>query len=135
MMERSFKRAIASLDQVFAFVGEALADLNVPPEPAFAVELAIEEFFTNMVKYNTESRDDILLILKRDDDRLTVEMVDSGGHPFDPTSAKDPDTSLPLAERRVGGLGIHLVKTLMDDLRYQYDGGRNTITFSKNLEP
>ena len=68
------------------------------------------------------------------DGRVRVEVVDDGT-PFDPTAAAAPRTDLALDEREVGGLGIHLVRELMDDVRYERAGGRNKLSFSRSYDP
>ena len=63
--------------------------------------------------------------------RVTVDVVDDG-IPFDPTAAAAPDTSLEVEDRDVGGLGVHLVRKLMDEVAYRRDGDRNRLRFSKS---
>ncbi|MGA9118119.1 MAG: ATP-binding protein [Bacteroidota bacterium] len=134
-MQSSFPREFTSLAQVFAFVDKALGELRVSPEGAYAAQLAVEELFTNIVKYGQPTSDEVTISLKRDSGRLVVELTDRGDIPFDPTAAPEVDTSLKLEERKVGGLGIHLIRNLMDEIRYTYSNGRNRITLIKNLEP
>jgi serine/threonine-protein kinase RsbW/sigma-B regulation protein RsbU (phosphoserine phosphatase) len=64
--------------------------------------------------------------------RLTVTVADDG-IPFDPLTVAPPDTTLPLADRDVGGLGIHLVRHLVDDIIYRRIGARNETTLVKNV--
>ena len=66
-------------------------------------------------------------------DRLTVTITDDGV-PFNPLNAKPPDIDAPLEERQIGGLGIHLARSLIDDATYQRRIGKNAITLMKHLE-
>jgi len=133
-MERNFKKDVKSLDDVFAFLDEEMGELRISPEAAYAINLAVEELFTNMVKYGVGSVDDISLSLTREKNRLTIQLVDHGVGMFDPMSADEIDTSIPLEQRKIGGLGIHLVRNMVDDIQYSYADGCSTITVIKNLE-
>lgn len=132
-MERSFKRALGALDDVFVFLEEALAAAGADAQSAYAVNFAVEEFFTNMVKYEPAGDHEISISVEREADRLTVRMVDSGVRPFDVTNARTPNLSDSLDERPVGGLGIHISKELLDSVAYTYENGQSTITFVKTL--
>src|SRR5512140_2878152 len=133
-MERSFKRALTALDEVFGFMDEALAAFEVDATSAYAVNFAVEEFFTNMVKYAPEGDDSVSISVERKANKLTVRMVDTGVQPFDVTNARTPNLSSSLEDRPVGGLGIHISKELLDSVEYDYGKGQSTITFVKTLE-
>jgi len=133
-MLASFRKSISSLDAVFAFVGTGLDELQIPREASFAAQLAIEELFTNMVKYGCQTDDEVGISLRRDVNRLVVELTEQADIPFDPTGAPDVDLSLPLTERKVGGLGIHLIRSLIDEMSYTHGDGQSRITLIKNLE-
>ncbi len=111
---------------------------DLPSDIVFAVKLAIEELVTNTISYgyaDAAARRIARMIEVRLDlrgDRLRVSIVD-GAMPFDPTSAREPDTKAALMDRPIGGLGIHLARNLMDDIDYRRDGERNRITLTKNL--
>ncbi len=133
-MERSFKRDFAALDDVFAFMDEALSAYGADSASAYAVNFAVEEFFTNMVKYQPEGDHSVSIRVEREANRLTVWMVDTGVRPFDVTGARAPDLAASLDDRPVGGLGIHISKELLDSVTYEYGDGQSTITFVKTLE-
>lgn len=134
MMERKFSKTISSLDDVFLFLEEFFSTANIDPGSAYAISLAVEEFFTNMVKYNPESNRDITVRARRNGDAALVALVDEDVEPYDVSGAGTVDTTLPLEERKVGGLGIFLSKELMDDVSYEYAGRTSTITLTKKLE-
>ena len=133
-MERSFKRALTALDEVFEYLTEALAECKADPASAYAVNFAVEEFFTNMVKYEPGGDHHVTIIVEREANRLIVRMVDTGVRPFDVTAAGAPDLLASLEDRPVGGLGIHISKELLDSVTYEYGKGQSTITFVKTLE-
>ena len=100
-----------------------------------AVKFVVEELFTNMVKYSvSDTRADIAVGLASAGGRVTVCLTDSGVEPFDVTKAADADVTLGLDERAIGGLGLHLIKRMVDSLDYEYRGRQSIITFSKKLE-
>jgi len=131
---RTFKKQISSLDAVFGFLDEALSPLADNHAVMYPLQLAVEEFFTNMVKYNPEGTQDIMIGVEREGNAVHVTIVDEDVEPFDVTRAGVTDTSLDLAERPVGGLGIYLSRALLDDIKYSYADRRSTIILIKNVE-
>jgi len=111
---------------------------NVAIDPAGTIcntaQLAVEELFTNLVKYSRGGKSDIRIDLARDGGRLIVSLTDFDVEPFDIRTVPDAKTDLSLAERKPGGLGIHLVKRLVDHIDYEYADRNSTTTFIKNLE-
>jgi serine/threonine-protein kinase RsbW len=133
MLECRFPRAVGSLDAIFAFVHQFIADRSLDPELAYDLDLIIEELFTNLVKYGRDGRNDILVALDADPAKITVMLRDFDVEGFDPTQAKPVDTAAPLDERRPGGLGIHFVKRIADDVQYDYTNRTVTLTVTKRL--
>jgi serine/threonine-protein kinase RsbW/sigma-B regulation protein RsbU (phosphoserine phosphatase) len=101
---------------------------------SFSINLAIEELFTNIVKYNRNSDSDITIEIEKEGRNLKVNLIDHGGDEFDVTKTQEVDVTRRLEERKVGGLGLHLVKKMIDTLEYKYSNGESRITFTKNLE-
>jgi len=134
-MERNFKKAVTSLEEVFAFLDEEFARHGPDPAAAYALTLAVEEFFTNFVKYNPESDRDVTVGVRLEGDALTVHLVAHDVNAFDVTATGPVDVSLSLEERKPGGLGIHLSRHMLDDVRYDYESRRSTITLVKRLRP
>lgn len=132
-MEQSFTRDIANLDAIFAFLGERAGTCELDGGTAFAVNMAVEELFTNMVKYNRNGRSDISIAVTREGSEVTVLMVDADSEPFDITALDEVDTSAPLSQRRPGGLGIHLVRCLMDEVSYEFKNRRTSIRLVKHI--
>ena len=99
-----------------------------PDSLTFKVNLVLEELGLNILSYGVSGENrgpQIDIVLKSEDDALTIEVSDDG-HPFNPLEdAKDPGVDGLLDEREIGGLGVHLVRTLMDDLSYERTEGRN----------
>ena len=131
---RAFRRSLDSLDKIFSFVEEFFVSRGIDTSLRFAVDLAIDELFTNMVKYNPDAAEDITIELQRVENGLSVSMIDYQRQAFDPTrDAPEIDIDAPAEEREPGGLGIHLVKEMVDSINYSYEDAddRATITFTK----
>jgi sigma-B regulation protein RsbU (phosphoserine phosphatase) len=91
--------------------------------------LAFEELLSNIIKYAfpSDGTHTVQCDITRDGDAILASISDDG-IAFDPASVREPDTSLPLEARPLGGLGIHLVRRLFDEVRYERRDGRNLLT-------
>ncbi len=132
-IERRFPKDLASLAQVFQVVDGFTAGQRVSPAVSYAVRFAVEEVFTNMVKYNPNG-EDVVLALERSDQSIIIRFADVESTPFDIT-AVSVDVNRTLEERRPGGLGLFLLRKMMDEVTYVHDGTRSLITMTKHLEP
>lgn len=133
-MQRNFKRQISSLSQIFSFVSEILNKFDVDESASFSIVLAIEELFTNMVKYNIRADSDISISIEKNGVKFVVTMIDYNVEEFDIRKSGEIDITKSIHERKVGGLGLHLVKKMVDDLDYKYINGESRITFTKTSE-
>lgn len=98
----------------------------------FAVNLALEELITNTISYGFSDGGEhlITIALALDGDDLCVRVEDDASA-FNPLECAEPNLDAPIEERAVGGLGVHLVRTLMDDVRYERVEGRNILSMRK----
>ena len=135
MEERRFRRDIGSLGDLFDFVDGFVGRHGIPDDPAFDLRLALEELFTNMVKYHPEGADSILIRLELQDAIVRATLQDFDVESWDVTRAPEPDVAAPLETRRPGGMGLHLVRKVTDDLRYEYRDRSSTITVTKRIQP
>ena len=96
------------------------------------IRLACEELVMNITSYAyPEDVEGFLEVdVEKTDERIVIRFKD-GGMPFNPLELKKPDTKLPWKQRRIGGLGIFLVKKKMDDVRYAYEDNKNVLTIEK----
>lgn len=114
-------------------------ELAAWPKMQFTFRLVIEEIVVNIVNYAYSDAEDGYLDIDiyneaaGDDCIVTITFTDHGT-PFNPLLKEDPDITLSLKERPIGGLGILLVKKMMDDVAYRFDQGRNILTLTKRLE-
>lgn len=114
---------------------DELGELWEIPMPAImSFNLVLEEAFTNVVLYAFEDNLSHVIELKIDksDDIISFILSDDG-KPYDPTLAADPDTTLALEDRAIGGLGIFFIRKMMDDVSYNWKDGKNVLTMRKKL--
>ena len=100
----------------------------------FVLDLCLEELVTNVIKYahQDSAEHEIQIDLSLQEDLLILEITDDG-RSFDPTQIPEPDLDLPLEERQIGGLGIHLVRNYVDSMRYKRKGNQNITTLQKRI--
>jgi anti-sigma regulatory factor (Ser/Thr protein kinase) len=123
---RWFARSFDSIPATVAFRREFFLDNGIADSLAYAVDFTIEELFTNMVKYGNMSRQDIRIELRGAGSGIEVVLVDPGADRFDVTEAPDVDVSRGAADRRPGGLGLHLIRRMVDSIDYEYDAPTRT---------
>lgn len=132
-MKRTFERQLDSLHSIVAFIDE-FAETGLSQNHIPAVQLVVEEIFTNMVRHNPDGGDDISLELELSGSKITITLIDSDSPRFDIGAQKPVDISAPLKDRKPGGLGIHLVKHMVDEILYRYKDGESVITLIKRLD-
>ena len=128
-MQRKFKRDFGELKNIVKMTETVFQEMNLPAGLRNVVDLATEELFVNMVTYNTESKEDILIEMVPHALGLEVRLTDYDVERFDPTSATGVDIDAPLEERTPGGLGLYLVIKMVDSIHYEYRNRQSKITF------
>jgi serine/threonine-protein kinase RsbW len=130
---RSFERSFDSLPAIVDFSADVFhrerIDLALRP----VIDLAIEELFTNMVKYGKGSKAAVRIDMTAIERGIEVTLTDYDVDRFDVTAAADADVNLPIEQRKPGGLGLHLIRRLLDSIEYEYkEAARESrITFRK----
>ncbi len=130
-MQKSFDRSIDSIADVYEFTENVLVSGNIGEALRFPVHLAMEELFVNMVNYYPDNDNAIQLDVDAENGVVTVTITDFDVDPFDVTQSRNVDIDAPLDERTPGGLGLHLIQSMVDNLQYDWDDRRSTIRFSK----
>jgi anti-sigma regulatory factor (Ser/Thr protein kinase) len=120
-MRKGFRREIDALDEIFRFLEDFVADAAIDERAVFTINLVVEELFTNMVRHNTGGGDVVDFSIERVGDVVHVGLIDFDVEPFDPADVPAPLTAAAIGERRPGGLGLHLVQAMVDDLNYDYE--------------
>lgn len=132
-MQKKFPRSYASLEDIFKFTERFFDAENIGEAVRFPVHFVLEELFTNMVKYNPGNSNDIMLDVNRVQQNVTVSLTDFDVDSFDVTQERNVDVESPLKQRKVGGLGLHLIQKMVDSLEYNYSDRESNITFTKGL--
>ncbi len=128
-----FPAKYESLDAMREFVCQAAEDARMSDSDSYKVQLAVDEACSNVIEHACEGEcgEEIEITCTAAEDRLTV-MIRDHGEPFDPESAPAPDLDADLEDRPVGGLGVFLMKRLMDEIRYEVLGeAGNVLTLVK----
>ena len=136
MKELTIAATVENIEVVTDFVNEQLEELNCPMKVQIQIDIAIDELFGNIAHYAyTPEVGDATVRVEATEDPLAVVItfIDKGV-PYDPLAKADPDTTLPAEERKIGGLGIYMVKKSMDDVTYAYKDGQNILAIKKNLQ-
>ena len=133
-MEQKFKRSFNELKNIVTMTESMFLEEGVEPDLRNVVDLATEELFVNMVTYNTESKEDILIQMLPHEHGIEVSLTDYDVARFDPRSAGSVDVDAPLDERTPGGLGLYLVLKMVDSIHYEYRNRQSKITFIVDRE-
>jgi serine/threonine-protein kinase RsbW len=107
------------------------ADAGVSQDVIFRLSVSLDEIVTNVIRHAFGSADGQQIIVRVSvDHELVTAVVDDDGLPFDPLSVPPPDLSASLEDRPIGGLGLHLVRSLTQSVTYRRDGDRNVLTIT-----
>jgi anti-sigma regulatory factor (Ser/Thr protein kinase) len=128
------KNALSELDTLYRKLEYFGKTIGLSKRCLFQVNLALDELFTNIVSYGFEKKGSywIDIVLTHQDGTILIRVEDNGA-PFDPVSKEMPEPENTLEKCRVGGLGLHIVKKMMDDIVYQRTEGKNVITMTKRI--
>ncbi len=122
------------LTVMFDAAGEFAERAGLAEDSRFALEVCLEEMVTNVIKY---AHDDggihsVSIRLSRSGENLTI-VIEDDGSAFDPTQSPEVDLTLSLEDRPIGGLGLHMVKKMMDSLVYERVDAKNRLTMQRDL--
>ena len=133
-VERVVANDSAGLEEVARLVDELAAAHALPSGPVTDMQVALDEVLTNIVQYahSDGGAHDIRVRLTVSPEIFEAEVEDDG-QPFDPLALPPPDLRGALADRAVGGLGIHFVRRLMTEVRYAHVNNRNRLVLTKRL--
>ena len=132
--EICIKNKVSELEKVAQFIEEIGEELGLSMELQMNLNLVMEEMVTNVIfyAYPQDEEADIELLAKSDGKELTFVLSDQGKE-FDPTAKEDNDLSVNPAERELGGMGIFIVKNIMNQVTYQRLEGKNLLTMKKEI--
>ena len=135
MKELKLAATVENIETVTDFVNEQLEALDCPMKAQMQIDIAIDELFGNIAHYayNPEIGSATVRVEVIEDPLSVVITFIDNGIPYDPLKKEDPNTTLSADEREIGGLGIFMVKKMMDKVDYKYENGKNILTIEKSL--
>lgn len=115
----------ASISRISDFFDTCLEEYEIPMRIGYSLKVVADEIYSNIVYYSGAKTADILF--KNDDDKLTLVFADDG-KPYNPLEAEEPDITAGIEERKIGGLGLFMVKKMAESVAYEYTAGKNQMT-------
>lgn len=137
-MRHEFRMSVGAdadgVEKVNAVFAEFAKTYALPEAVRRSLNIALDELLANELSHGMAGRDagSVTVEVELDQERLSATITDDGP-PFDPFRQAVPDTTLSIDERPIGGLGIHLVRELMDDVSYERRNGQNVVVLVKRL--
>lgn len=130
----TLRNEIEEISKLSLFIEEMGDEFGLSSELVFNLNLVLEEAVSNVIlyAYPKEEHEIITLTAKKNDNQLVFVLTDSGKE-FDPTQMPDADVTLSAEERPIGGLGIFLIRQIMNKVEYQRIDGQNVLTLGKDL--
>jgi len=134
MKELTLAATVENIETVTDFVNAQLETMDCPLKAQMQISIAIDELFGNIAHYayHPATGDATVRVEAADDHNSVIITFIDRGMPYNPLTAEEPDTSLSAEERKIGGLGIFMVKKTMDEISYRYENA-NILTIRKNL--
>ncbi|MGX8680597.1 MAG: ATP-binding protein [bacterium] len=135
MTEMTVEATIEQIPAVTDFVAGKLDEYGCPMRAQMQIFIAIDELFSNIAKFAYHPEKGTVTVRVEVDPAplaVIITFIDHG-KPFDPLQAEDPDITASVEERRIGGLGVFLVKKTMDDVAYEYKNGSNILRIKKRM--
>jgi serine/threonine-protein kinase RsbW len=129
------KSSLAELDNLCQNLEAFGQKIGLSKKFIFEINLALDELFTNIITYGFDDEDEhcIKVTITPENEELCM-CIEDDGVPFNPIEFETPDVSCSVEDCKIGGLGIHIMKKLMDDICYQRCGGKNILTLKKKIK-
>ena len=131
--EKSCVASVSNIETLTNFVNERLEKHNIPMKTVTQLNVAMDEILSNIAFYAYHgSTGSVRMVIEvpADEKKVVLKFVD-GGMPYNPLEKEDPDVTLSAEERKIGGLGIFIVKKTMDKVDYEFKNGKNILTLTK----
>ena len=135
MKKMKTKARREQLESVLMFLEEELSSIEHNTKNKIQLFIAVEELFVNIASYAyypAEGDAEIDIDTDNENNFVYITFIDSG-KPYNPLEREDPDVTLSAKERKIGGLGIYMVKKSMDDMSYEYKNGCNILKIGKKM--
>lgn len=136
MREKTVQAILENLDEVMAFVEEQMEVYHCSMKMQMQIAVAVEEIYVNIASYAyREQKGNARIRVQSGGEPLQIIITfEDDGIPYNPLLKEDPDITLSAEERKIGGLGIYIVKKSMDQVEYHYQNGKNILTIRKDIQ-
>ncbi|QSZ68221.1 ATP-binding protein [Methanofollis aquaemaris] len=124
---------LSSLPGVLAYITDALRALGLSPKAVQEMELAVDEAVTNIVLHGYDGTEGWVRLSCERAGEGAVVVIEDAAPPFDPTAAPSPELEGDADERPIGGLGVHFIRTMTDEMIYEYRDGINVLKLLKSV--
>lgn len=114
-----------SISRISDFLDTCLEEYEIPLRIGYSLKVVADEIYSNIVYYSEAKTAEILF--RNDDETITLVFTDDG-KPYNPLEAEEPDITAGIEERKIGGLGLFMVKKMAESVAYEYAAGRNQMT-------
>lgn len=135
MAEITLAATIDNIPAVTDFVSKQLDTLGCSVKVQMQFSIAVDELFSNIAQYAYPSGEGMATVqvsTQAEGKQVVLTFIDRGT-PYNPLTKEDPNITLSLEDRPIGGLGIFMVKKIMDDMQYRYEDGKNILRIIKNM--
>ena len=135
MKEITVKAKVENIDVVINFINQGLEESGCPERLRKQIDVAVDELFSNIAQYaygENEGDANICVGIENNPKTVVISFADQG-IPYNPLEKDDPDITLSVEERPIGGLGIFLAKNIMDNISYDFKDGKNILTVKKQI--
>ena len=123
--------SMETVPQVAEFMEAEMEKFEISPKISMKMLIAIDEIYSNIVRYSGAT--EAIVSIKKSDNTLKLQFKDNG-KPYNPLDSKEPDITASAEDRSIGGLGIFMVKKMLDKVEYKYVDNYNILTLTKNLD-
>ncbi len=131
--ELTLDATTGNIEEVTAFIDAYLEKIDCPMHEQMQIDVAVDELFSNIANYAySPNVGKATVEIDAADAGVVITFIDSG-IPYNPLEREDPDIKAKVEDREIGGLGIFMVKKMMDGMSYEYRDGKNILTIRKNL--
>ena len=135
MQELNIEAKVENLDKVNDFINKTIGEVNCSKKAIMQLGVIVEEIFVNIASYAYPDEVGFATVqveVKDNPPAIDLTFIDSGVE-YNPLANEDPDLDVAVEERQIGGLGIYLVKNMVEKIYYKYEGGKNILSLTKNL--
>ena len=125
---------VEQLEELAGILETVSEEWDIPMKVSLNLNLVLEELITNIIFYGYDDKNEHLIYIRlyKKDNEIEIQIEDDGKE-FNPLLVAEPDIDESIENRKIGGLGIHFVRKIMDDMNYRRSDGKNILTLTKNI--